>query len=86
MALVQGTLVDEVLLDERQVVQRLHVQVLVVGQDEDDVGLLARGAGTPRVGETKRLLVVGEHSRKLQARREGHTRQAHGEVRGALGR
>lgn len=41
MSLIQGALVDEMLLDQRRVIQRVQVQVLVVGQDEDDVWLLS---------------------------------------------
>lgn len=34
---VEGALVDQMLLDEGKVVQRLKVKILVVGQNEDDV-------------------------------------------------
>lgn len=37
MLLEQSAVVNQVLLDKWEVVQRIHVQVLVIGQDEDDV-------------------------------------------------
>jgi hypothetical protein len=39
MALVKGALVDEMLFGQGHVVQRVHVEVLVIGEDEDNVWL-----------------------------------------------
>jgi hypothetical protein len=51
VALIEGALVSEMLLDQRQIIQRLHVQVLVICQDEHNVRLLSLRAGSPRVTE-----------------------------------
>lgn len=40
MAFVECALVDEVLLDQGKVVERVHANILIVSQDEDNVGLL----------------------------------------------
>lgn len=37
MTSIKSTFVDEVLLNKRQVGKRVHMQVLVVSQDEDDI-------------------------------------------------
>jgi hypothetical protein len=37
MTSVKSTLVDEVLVNKRHVGKRVHMQVLVVSQDEDDI-------------------------------------------------
>ena len=73
VALVQSAFVDEVLLDQGDIVQRVHVQVLVVGQDEHNVGLLAVGIGAEFAAQTQRPLLVAasQDGRELQARREG---------------
>ena len=58
VALIEGALVPEMLLDQRKVVQRLHVQVLVVGQNKHNVRLLPLRAGPPGVAEAQWLLVM----------------------------
>ena len=41
--LEEGPLLGDVLVDMRQVIQRVHVQVLVIRQDEDNVRLSGVG-------------------------------------------
>ncbi len=73
VALVQSALVDEVLLDQGHVVQRVHVQVLVVGEHEHNVRLLALGIRAPFAAQTQRplLIAASQDGRELQARRDG---------------
>jgi hypothetical protein len=60
VALVESALVDEVLLDQGEIVQRLHVQVLVVRQDKHNVGLLSLWPRTPRLAHAQRLLLTAD--------------------------
>jgi len=55
MALVEGSLVYEMLLDKRHVGERVHLQILVVGEDEDDIGSITVG---PRRA-SQAILIVG---------------------------
>lgn len=60
---VEGALVDEALLDQGQVVERLHVQVLIICEDKHDVGLLA----ALDLWAQGMLVIVAEGSRQPQA-------------------
>lgn len=81
MLLEEGALVGEVLLEERLVVERIEVQVLVVGHDEDEVGL-ARGP-TMAAGRVDVVCRDIERVQGQEDRREEEQREAHRDERSA---
>lgn len=46
MVAVEGTLVSEVVVDAWSIVEGVHLQVLVIDEDKDDVGTTARRVGS----------------------------------------
>ena len=76
MLLEQCALVDEMLLDEGNIIQRVHMQVLIIGQDEDDVGALSTGAKLAALAE--RNLAVTALGIDSKGREEGLKHQAQG--------
>lgn len=60
--LEKGTLIDETFLDEGDVVQGVHPDVLVVCEDEDDVGTLGLAFKLrTRGAEERNLEVIGDN-------------------------
>lgn len=76
MALVKGALVEEVLLGQGHVVERVHVQVLVIGEDEDDIGLFLFGI-QPRIPEGFLVVVISVGNGQSQMKTEEHIGGAH---------
>lgn len=76
MALVKGALVNEMLLSQGHVVERVHVQVLVIGEDEDDVGLFLFGIWL-RVRKGLLVVVISVGNGQGQMKTEEHIGGAH---------
>lgn len=71
VALVEGALVEKVLLDQGDIVEGVHVQILVIGQDEDNIWLLAplgcRCAVQPVISQRLLAAMAGQsHRGQLQ--------------------
>lgn len=75
MLLEQCSLLNDVLVDVREVIQRVHVQILVISQDEDDVWSSGVGGRNILRGLTERYLRVGRLSAGQLDKRKGRAEE-----------
>jgi hypothetical protein len=80
--LVERAPIEQMLLDERHVIERVHMQVLVIGENEDDVWPLAASSGVVMVELKAERVLVGSRARRRVRPTCGGTSQKHGSQEG----